>query len=346
MNAPRPTLLVTGSAGLVGSAAVEHFHNLGWQVHGMDSNARRDFFGAAGDTAWNTARLIETCPHFVHHAIDLRDRPKVLDVVRDLRPGAVLHCAAQPSHDLAARRPFADFDTNAVGTLNLLEACQRSAREAPFVFLSTNKVYGDAPNAMGRVELPTRFDFVESLRAGVSETCPVDRCLHSLFGASKLAADVLVQEYGRYHGMATCCFRGGCLTGKQHAAVELHGFVAYLARAVRDGIPYRVYGYQGKQVRDQLHAADVCLAAEAFFARPVRGAVYNLGGGRPNSVSVLEAIDRAEQLAGRRLDWTYLDEARRGDHVVYYTDLRRFQADFPEWRVTRDLDSIFEEFFK
>ena len=338
MTAPK-VALVTGSSGLVGSEAVEFLDRRGWLVHGVDNNMRRDFFGPDGDTAWNLRRLRAATKRFAHHHLDVRDRSAMIELVARTRPAVILHCAAQPSHDLAAARPFDDFEVNAVGTLNLLEAARQACPESPFVFLSTNKVYGDAPNELELVELETRWDYADG-RDGVDETCRVDSSVHSLFGASKLAADVLVQEYGRNFGLPTVCFRAGCLTGPQHASAEQHGFLAYLARARREGRTYTVYGYGGKQVRDNLHAYDVCTAALAFAGRPTCGAVYNLGGGRPNSISVIEAIARLEDLCGAELARTYVDEPRRGDHICYITDLRRFRAAYPEWEVTISLDEI------
>src|SRR3954468_11045387 len=292
---------------------VEYLDARGWQVHGVDNNMRRDFFGESGDTTPNLRRLIATTKHFTPHDEDIRDREEMLRLVEAIRPQLVVHCAAQPSHDLAARRPFDDFEVNAGGTLNLLEACRRFAPESPFAFMSSNKVYGDAPNELPLVELETRYDYAnEADRAGIAETFRVDSTMHSLFGASKLAADTMVQEYGRYFGMPTVCFRGGCLTGPHHAGAELHGFLAYLAHAVREGIPYRIYGYKGKQVRDNIHSVDVCTAIAAFAAAPRVAAVYNLGGGRENSVSMLEAIARFEDLYELTLAPEYVDEPRRG----------------------------------
>jgi CDP-paratose 2-epimerase len=340
----RRTALVTGSSGLVGSELVAFLDGEGWTVHGVDNNLRRDFFGEHGDTTWNLERLRRETKHFEHHDLDVRDRSAMLDLAATLRPDLIVHAAAQPSHDLAAQRPFDDFEVNATGTLNLLEAARRSCPDSPFVFLSTNKVYGDAPNELRLVELDTRWDYAdEADRNGIDESCRLDASLHSLFGASKLAADVLVQEYGRYFGLPTVCFRGGCLTGRNHAGAELHGFLAYLARTVREGGVYRIYGYQGKQVRDNLHAYDVCRAAMAFAERPTVGAVYNLGGGRANSISVLEAVAAFEELFGRKLATEYVEEPRRGDHVCYITDLARFRADYPEWEMTISLDEILGE---
>jgi CDP-paratose 2-epimerase len=336
--------IVTGSSGLIGSEVATFLDERGWTVHGVDNNMRKVFFGDHGDTTPTLRRVLATTQHFVHHDVDVRDREGMLALVRELRPALVVHCAAQPSHDLAARMPFDDFDINAGGTLNLLEATRRFAAESPFVFLSTNKVYGDAPNELPLVELPTRWDYADSAhRDGIDESCRVDATMHSLFGASKLAADVFVQEYGRYFGLPTVCFRGGCLTGPNHAGAELHGFLAYLARAVRDGLGYRILGYKGKQVRDNIHARDVCTAIVAFAERPSAGAVYNLGGGRANSVSVLEAIARFEDLFDRRLETEYVEEPRRGDHICYITDLARLRSDYPEWDVSVSLDDIFEQ---
>ena len=337
-------VLITGSSGLIGSEAVAFFGGLGWRIDGVDNNMRRQFFGPDGDTTPNLDRLRASLPGFTHHELDIRDRVRMPDLVRAVRPDLIVHCAAQPSHDLAATRVFDDFDINATGTLNLLEAVRQCCPESPFVHMSTNKVYGDAPNELPLVELKTRYDYASSEdHHGIAETCRIDSCLHSVFGASKVAADVMVQEYGRYFGLPTVCFRGGCLTGPQHAGAELHGFLAYLARAIGEGRTYRIFGYKGKQVRDNIHAYDVCTAMLAFFEAPRTGAVYNLGGGRANSVSVGEAIGRFEALSGRRLQVEYVDAPRRGDHICYITDLRRFQADYPQWRVTRSLDHIFEE---
>jgi len=339
------TAVVTGSSGLIGSETAAYLDARGWRVHGVDNNMRRDFFGEHGDTSANLERLLRQTSRFAHHDLDVRDRAGIASLVAETRPGLIVHAAAQPSHDLAASRPFDDFEVNAVGTLNLLEAARASAPESPFVFLSTNKVYGDAPNELALVELETRFDYADPAYAdGIDETLRVDASMHSLFGASKLAADVLVQEYGRYFGLPTVCFRGGCLTGAHHAGAELHGFLAYLARAVREGLPYRIYGYGGKQVRDNIHSADVCAAIVAFAESPRAAAVYNLGGGRANSVSMLEAIGRFQELYGRRLESSYVEEPRRGDHVCYISNLARFRADYPAWELTMGLEEIFAEF--
>jgi CDP-paratose 2-epimerase len=340
----RKTGLVTGSSGLIGSEAVSFLDERGWSVHGVDNNMRRDFFGEHGDTTWNLERLRNSTRRFEHHEVDIRDREAMLRLVDELKPDLIIHAAAQPSHDLAASRPFDDFDVNAVGTLNLLEAARRSCPESPFAFLSTNKVYGDAPNELPLVELETRWDYADpAQKDGIDETCRIDATMHSLFGASKVAADVLVQEYGRYFGMPTVCFRGGCLTGPHHSGAELHGFLAYIARAIRERRTYRIFGYKGKQVRDNIHSYDVCTAIMAFHERPVPGAVYNLGGGRANSISVLEAIHRLEELLSRKLEREYVEEARLGDHICYISDLGRFRSDFPEWEVTISLEQILSQ---
>ena len=336
--------VITGSSGLVGSELVAHLDERGWTTHGIDNNMRRELFGAGGDTSASLRRLRETTRHFTHHDLDIRDGEAVARVVREARPQLVVHAAAQPSHDLAARRPLDDFEINALATLHLLEAARQWAPESPFVFLSTNKVYGDSPNDVPLVELETRWDYADpALHEGIDERFPIDRSLHSLFGVSKAAADLLVQEYGLNFGLPTVCFRAGCLTGSRHAAVELHGFLAYLARAFRDGVPYRVYGHGGKQVRDNLHARDVARAALAFAEQPRSAAVYNLGGGRAGSISMIEAIARLEALTGKTLDWTYVDEPRRGDHICYISDVRSFRSDYPGWEPEVSLDDILAE---
>lgn len=337
-------LLVTGSSGLVGSEAVLFFDHRGWEVHGVDNNLRGDFFGPDGDTTWNLERISGLARRFTHHALDVRNRQALLALVAELRPALLLHCAAQPSHDLAAARPFDDFEVNALGTLNLLEAARRGCPESPFIHMSTNKVYGDAPNERSLRELATRWDYSEPADYhGISEECRIDKSTHSLFGASKLAADLLVQEYGRYFGLPTVCLRAGCLTGSSHSGAEQHGFLAYLAKAVKQSRTYRIYGYQGKQVRDNLHAHDVCGFCLAFVSAPRSAAVYNLGGGRANSISLLEAVSALEDLTGRRLETEYVEQPRIGDHICYISDLRRIRADYPGWEVTRSLDDILGE---
>jgi CDP-paratose 2-epimerase len=337
-------LLVTGSSGLIGSECVKHFDALGWDVVGVDNNMRRDFFGPDGDTTWNLQNLLRVTRRFRHLGSDIRDRARMLALFRDTPINAVIHAAAQPSHDLAARRPLDDFDVNAGGTLNLLEAARQHRPNAVFCFMSTNKVYGDAPNELPLVELETRYDYARREDAdGIGEDFRIDRSLHSLLGASKLAADIMVQEYGRYFGLRTGCFRGGCLTGAGHSAAELHGFLAYLVKAARKDRLYRIYGYKGKQVRDNIHAYDVCRALEAFIQAPRVAEVYNLGGGRENSVSVMEAIARIEALIGRPLKHEYIDQNRKGDHLCYISNLAKLKAHFPGWSITRSLDDILTE---
>ena len=337
-------LLVTGSNGLIGSEMVSHFHRLGWTVHGVDNNMRADFFGPQGDTRWNQQRLLAEHRGFVHHEVDVRDRGGLDRLVEELTPTAVIHTAAQPSHDLAAKRPFEDFDVNAGGTLNLLEAMRRHCPSAPLVHMSTNKVYGDAPNRIKLVDCGTRWDYDDPAFAnGIPETLTIDQSKHSLFGASKAAGDIMVQEYGRYHGMPTCCLRGGCLTGPAHSAVELHGFLGYLVKTNVTGSKYYVYGYEGKQVRDNIHSYDVARFAEAFIESPRAGEVYNIGGGRENSCSILEAFDRTAALTGKAMSWEYVPKAREGDHICYISDLGKMKQHYPGWGITKSLDDIFGE---
>jgi CDP-paratose 2-epimerase len=338
------TLLVTGSNGLIGSEMIRYFNGLEWRVHGVDNNMRADFFGPQGDTRWNQSRMERECQRFVHHELDIRQRRGILDLLKELKPSAVIHAAAQPSHDLAAQRPFDDFDVNAGGTLNLLEAMRQVCPEAPLVFMSTNKVYGDAPNRIPMKELPTRWDYDDSrFQSGIIEGFSIDQSKHSLFGASKLAADILVQEYGRYFGMPTCCLRAGCLTGPNHSGVELHGFLSYLMKVnMSDGV-YRVFGYKGKQVRDNIHSLDVARFAEQFIAAPRVAEVYNIGGGRENSCSILEAFERAEMLTGKAMRWEYVDKAREGDHICYISDIGKIRQHYPNWDLSRRLDDIFQE---
>jgi CDP-paratose 2-epimerase len=339
-------LLVTGSSGLIGSEVVSYFARVGWEVHGIDNNMRADFFGPAGDTRWNQARLQSEYEHFKHYELDIRNRRDVLSCLESLKPELIVHAASQPSHDLAATRPFDDFDVNAVATFNLLEATRQFAPEAVFVFLSTNKVYGDKPNSIRLKELETRWDYDEPAYAdGIDESFSVDQSKHSLFGASKLAADVMVQEYGRYFGMKTCCLRGGCLTGPNHSGVELHGFLSYLIKCNLEGKLYRIYGYKGKQVRDNIHALDVARFIDAFWENPRSGEVYNLGGGRENSCSILEAFDCIAALSGKNMEYEYLEQNREGDHICYISDLSKMQRHYPQWSITKSLDKIFEEIY-
>lgn len=338
-------VLVTGSSGLIGSELVAHFDGRAELVVGADNNMRADFFGRGGDTRWNLERLRETCPRFRHHELDVRDRDGLDRLYLDAGGfDLVIHCAAQPSHDLAASRPFDDFDVNAVGTMNVLETTRRRSPEAVFVFLSTNKVYGDAPNELPLVELDTRWEYARPQdHDGVTEEMRIDQSKHSIFGASKVAADVMTQEYGRYFGMRTHCLRGGCLTGPNHSGVELHGFLSYLVKTQMLGQTYRVFGYKGKQVRDNIHSHDVARAVEAIYHAPRAGAVYNIGGGRANACSILEAFALVERLTGRRMRHEYVERPREGDHICYISNLARLRADHPQWDVTHSLEALVRE---
>lgn len=339
-------LLVTGSSGLIGSEVCLYFAQEGWEIHGIDNNQRAFFFGVQGDTRWNQHRLISLIPDFVHYELDIRNRNELLALVDNLRPDAIVHTAAQPSHDRAAQIPFDDFDTNAGGTLNLLEAARRYAPEAPFVHMSTNKVYGDAPNEIPLVELETRWDYVDpSYTDGIPETFRIDQSKHSLFGASKLAADVMVQEYGRYFGMPTCCLRGGCLTGPNHSGVELHGFLSYLVKCNLEERTYKIFGYKGKQVRDNIHSYDVARFIEEFIHLPRCGEVYNIGGGKENTCSILEAFDITSSLTGKQMSYEYLEQHREGDHICYYSNLAKIKLHYPNWAITKPLISIVKEIF-
>jgi CDP-paratose 2-epimerase len=338
------TVLVSGSSGLIGSEVCLHFSRQGYAIHGIDNNQRAVFFGSQGDTRWNQKRLASEIPGFCHHELDVRDRESILTLVRELKPSAIIHTAAQPSHDRAAAIPFEDFDTNAVGTMNMLEAARQACPESPFVHMSTNKVYGDAPNLIALEELPTRWDYADPAYAhGIPETFTIDQSKHSLFGASKVAADVMVQEYGRYFDMPTCCLRGGCLTGPNHSGVELHGFLSYLVKCNLAGRTYNIFGYKGKQVRDNIHSEDVARFMEAYCEAPRAGAVYNLGGGKANSCSILEAFEMVERFSGRKQESIYSDTHRAGDHICYYSDLRKMRTDYPGWDITVPLEETIRQ---
>lgn len=344
MTFEKKKILITGSGGLIGSEVVSYFAERGHDLAGIDNNMRADFFGPGGDTGWRQKELCARYRNYRHYSIDIRDRAAVAECIGQLRPDAVVHAAAQPSHDLAASRPFDDFDVNAVGTLNLLEAVRRHAPEAVFVYTSTNKVYGDAPNRIKLAELEKRWDYAdEKFRDGIAEDFPIDQSKHSIFGASKAAADLMVQEYGRYFSMKTCCLRGGCLTGPNHSGVELHGFLSYLVRANLEGLVYKIYGYKGKQVRDNIHSLDVARLVELFIARPRTAEVYNLGGGRGNSCSILEAFEMTERVTGRRMKYEYVDKNREGDHICYLSDLGKIKSHYPEWDISVPLPRIFDE---
>ncbi len=340
----KKTILITGSSGLIGSEVCAYFAERGYAIHGVDNNQRAVFFGPQGDTRWNQHRLEKSLPDFTHHEVDIRDRAGVLNLLKTVKPTAIVHTAAQPSHDRAAAIPFDDFDTNAGGTLNMLEAARQFCPEAPFVHMSTNKVYGDAPNRIALKELETRWDYADADYAeGIAETYTIDQSKHSLFGASKVAADVMAQEYGRYFGLPTCCLRGGCLTGPNHTGVELHGFLSYLVKCNLEEREYRIFGYKGKQVRDNIHSLDVARFIAAFIDAPRAGEVYNIGGGKANSTSILEAFKISEKLTGKAQRYTYVDEARAGDHICYYSDLRKMRAHFPSWDITKSLEQTMRE---
>ena len=337
-------VIVTGSSGLIGSAAVRHWDAAGDEVIGIDNDMRATFFGPSGSTRWNQNRLESETTNFRTVSIDIRDREPILDLFKNEPPDLVIHCAAQPSHDKAAAIPFLDFEVNAVGTLNLLEATRQFAPEAVFCHMSTNKVYGDAPNELPLKELERRWEYAnEEDYDGIDESCRIDQTMHSLFGASKTAADVLAQEYGKYFGLNTGIFRGGCLTGASHSGVELHGFLSYLVHVAVVGKPYTIFGYKGKQVRDQIECSDVVKAFEAFATNPRPGEVYNIGGGRENAASVLECIDLIEEISGFRVQWTLGDDNRKGDHICYISDLAKLKRDYPDWEIRVSLRDILSQ---
>lgn len=339
--------LITGSAGLVGSEAARYFAGLGMDVVGVDNDLRAQFFGPEASTAWNRAALERSLPRYRHAALDIRDEPAVEELVGGYGASIslIVHAAAQPSHDWAARAPLVDFDVNARGTLVLLEAARRHCPQAPFIYMSTNKVYGDRPNELPLEERETRWELPEDHRwhDGIDETMPVDRCLHSLFGVSKLSADLMVQEYGRYFGLPTVCFRGGCLTGPAHTGTELHGFLAYVMQCAVKRRPYTIYGYRGKQVRDNIHSYDLVRAFDAYRRTPRPGEVYNMGGSRFSNCSMLEAIRLCEEISGHPMEVTYRDENRVGDHIWWISGVQRFRSHFPGWQLTRGLRATLEE---
>jgi CDP-paratose 2-epimerase len=340
-------LLVTGSSGLIGSEVCIHFADLGWEIHGIDNNQRAVFFGENGDTRWNESRLKSRIKQFFHYEQDIRDRNGVINLISEIKPDAIVHTAAQPSHDRAADIPFDDFDTNAVGTFNLLEATRRYNTETPFVHMSTNKVYGDAPNEIEMVELEKRWDYADPNYAhGIAENFRIDQTKHSLFGASKVSADISVQEYGRYFNMPTACLRGGCLTGPNHTGVELHGFLSYLIKCNLEEKPYTVFGYKGKQVRDNIHSYDVARFIEEFIKAPRVAEVYNLGGGKDNTCSIWEAFDIISNISGKEMKYSYSETNRIGDHICYYSDLRKMQSHYPNWSITKPLETVFQEIYQ
>lgn len=342
------TVIVTGSSGLIGSETAKHFHAEGFDVVGIDNNMRAHFFGPDASVEWNTQRLANSLPRFHHFPIDIRNAVEVERIFADYGKSIelVVHCAAQPSHDWAAREPMTDFTVNANGTLVLLEATRKFAPDAVFVFMSTNKVYGDTPNALPLVENETRWELDPAhpwSRHGIDESMTIDHSKHSIFGVSKVAADVMVQEYGRYFGMRTGVFRGGCLTGPAHSGAELHGFLAYLVRCAVTGKPYTIFGYKGKQVRDNIHSSDLVDCFWQFYRNPTPGAVYNMGGSRHSNCSIVEAIDLIAELSGYEVKSHLTDDARSGDHVWWISDVRRFQGDYPEWSYRYDLRTMLQE---
>ncbi len=340
-------ILVTGCSGLIGSEVVAEFASDGWVVDGIDNNMRAEFFGPQGDTTWNLSRLKSKFPKFRHHLIDIRDRNRIIETLKAIKPDAIVHTAAQPSHDLAAQRPFDDFDVNAVGTLNLLEATRSFCPNVPFIHMSTNKVYGDAPNEIAMVERESRWDYSDPLyQDGIKESFRIDQSKHSLFGASKVAADVLVQEYGRYFGMNTTCLRGGCLTGPNHSGVELHGFLNFLIKCNLEGRIYRVFGYKGKQVRDNIHSFDVVMFMKEFIKHPRCAEVYNIGGGRENSVSILEAFGMISDISGKPMRYEYTETNRQGDHVCYISNLDKIKSHYPNWKITKNISDIFTDIYE
>jgi len=340
-------IIVTGAGGLIGSEVSEYYANLGWDVIGIDNNMRAKYFGFSGDIKWNISRLETKYSNFTLISVDIRNRKEIEKIILDIKPLALVHCAAQPSHDLATEIIYDDFDVNAVGTLNLLESLRKSNYDIPFVFLSTNKVYGDAPNNIALIEKETRWDFAELKNYnGINEEFNIDQSTHSFFGVSKLAADLLVQEYGRYFGMSTCCLRGGCLTGPNHSGVELHGFLSYLVKCNVLEKEYTIMGYKGKQVRDNIHSIDIVKFIDLFIRSPKSGEVYNIGGGRANSISIIEAFEMINNISGKKMKYKYANEPRKGDHICYISDLNKISLDYPEWEITKNLTNIFEELYK
>jgi len=335
-------ILVTGASGLIGSEVSSYFLSLGHEVVGIDNNMRKVFFGEGGDTSSVTEKLTKN-RNYHHENCDIRDAKKMDELFSIHRPHFVIHSAAQPSHDLAAKIPFEDFSTNAVGTLNVLEAARNNCPESPFIHVSTNKVYGDTPNKVGLIEMEKRYEYEDvSYKNGISESMSIDQTTHSLFGASKTSGDVLAQEYGRYFGMPVGVFRGGCLTGPQHAGVELHGFLSYITKCAVKNKNYTIFGYKGKQVRDQIHSYDVCTAFHEFMKAPRPGEVYNIGGCRRNSASLIEIIDLLSNL-GYKLNYSYNPVSRIGDHICYISDMTKFKTHYPNWTITRDLNTILNE---
>lgn len=335
-------VLITGSAGLIGSEIARYFLRKNMNVVGIDNNMRKFFFGPGGDTSRSVTELL-TFRTYIHQECDIRDNTKIDEIFNKYKPKFIVHAAAQPSHDLAAKIPHEDFHTNAVGTLNLLEATRKHCPESPFIHVSTNKVYGDTPNRLSLIESDTRYDYKDpEFFDGIDESMSIDQTKHSLFGASKTAGDLLAQEYGRYFNMPVGIFRGGCLTGPQHAGVELHGFLSYIIKCAVNKVPYKIYGYKGKQVRDQIHSYDVCTAFHEFMKSPRAGEVYNIGGCRENSASILEIINKLDEL-GYKLQYSLVDSPRSGDHICYITNMKKFKNHYPNWKQEKDLNTTILE---
>ncbi|MES2006523.1 MAG: NAD-dependent epimerase/dehydratase family protein [Patescibacteria group bacterium] len=340
------TALITGSAGLIGSESARFFAKKGYFVVGIDNDMRAYYFGPEASTSGNNDKLKEELgANYVHYVADIRHHDKIEEIVKKHKPDIVIHTAAQPSHDWAAKEPYTDFSVNAGGTLVMLESVRQFAPEATFIFTSTNKVYGDTPNALPLIEKETRFEIDEAhpFYKGIDETMSIDHTLHSVFGASKVSADIMVQEYGKYFGMKTGVFRGGCLTGPNHAGAQLHGFLSYLVKCVATGTPYTIFGYKGKQVRDNIHAFDLVNMFWHFHQNPRAGEAYNAGGGRESNISMIEAIEQSEKILGKKANVTYKDEPRVGDHIWYISDLSKFKSHYPEWKLTYDMDTTLKE---
>tara|TARA_B100001057_G_scaffold500866_1_gene618378 strand:+ start:3231 stop:4298 length:1068 start_codon:yes stop_codon:yes gene_type:complete len=337
-------LLVTGSCGLAGSEIVEHLCKDYDIVYGIDNNSRKQFFGIEGDISKRKGYIIKNISNYIHLNFDIRNRKKIYDLIENIKPDCIIHCAGQPSHDLAAKIPFDDFDTNAVGTFNLLESARRFCKDSPFIFLSTNKVYGDAPNHIKIKELKQRYEINDkNYKHGISETLSVDQNTHSIFGASKLSADIMVQEYGRYFNMKTCCLRAGCITGPNHSGVQLHGYLNYLVKINIEKKLYTIFGYKGKQVRDNIHAKDLTMFIKYFINKPTRGEVYNIGGGINNSISILEAFDLVHKISGIKMNYKLKFANRIGDHICYYSDLRKAKSHYPKWSIKISLNNMISE---
>lgn len=340
-------ILITGSTGLIGSELVTYFCLRNYKVFGIDNNFRKKFFGKDGDTIYTKNLLKKKHKNYTHYNIDIRNNKKIYNLIKKTRPNYIIHCAAQPSHDKASQIPKLNHEINVNGTFNLLESTRIINCKIPFVFLSTNKVYGDNPNKIKLKEKKLRWDFFYKKHlSGIKEDLSIDHCIHSLFGASKVSADIMVQEYGKYFGMFTCCLRGGCLTGPNHAGVELHGFLSYLIKCNIYKRKYKIFGYKGKQVRDNIHSVDVANFVEKFLKNPRKGEVYNIGGGKKNSISILEAINKVEKLSKIKMRVSYQRQHRVGDHICYYSDLDKIKKHYPSWRITKNLNDIFIEIYQ